>query len=523
MLPHAEDSLSESAPLASLAEEFALPIADLSSLDVSADALALVPPEFARDQALLPLHVDAHRLQIALADPLNVHAPDVLAHRCGRRIEIALAPRAEILRAIDRCYGLAELVAANPENTSAAPPPATIDTPAEALSDASVIQRVHALIVAAVRQRASDIHLEPLECRFRVRYRIDGALIEVEDQPRRLHLALVSRVKIMADISIAEKRIPQDGRIQIALDGRALDLRVSSLPTTHGESIVMRILDQQGLQLGLPELGFWPDDRAAFERVISSPSGLVLVTGPTGSGKTTTLYSCLHHLNRADRKIITVEDPVEYQLTGINQVPVRPELGMTFAAALRAMLRQAPNVIMLGEIRDRETAEIALNASLTGHLVFSTLHTNDAAGAVTRLVDLGVKRFLISTSLRAVLAQRLVRKICEKCRRPFAPAAHELHALGPIPARHEPPAFARGVGCVSCQRSGYRGRLGLFELLVCDEPMQRTIHDGARLSEIRTRARASGLRTLREDGARKASAGLTTLDEVVSITAGDPR
>jgi type IV pilus assembly protein PilB len=277
----------------------------------------------------------------------------------------------------------------------------------------------------AIQRRASDIHLEPLEKRFRVRYRIDGVLMEVENPPKRLQLSIISRLKIMANISIAEKRIPQDGRIQISVGGKQLDLRVSSLPTAHGESIVMRILDKEGLTLGLPELGFFRDDAATFERLITLPDGIFLVTGPTGSGKTTTLYGCLHFINKPDRKIITVEDPVEYQLNGINQVPVRHDVGMTFASALRAMLRQAPNIVMVGEIRDLETAEIAINASLTGHMVFSTLHTNDAPGAITRLIDIGVKPFLVSTSLRCAMAQRLVRKICREVQ-----TADDAHAAG---------------------------------------------------------------------------------------------
>jgi general secretion pathway protein E/type IV pilus assembly protein PilB len=309
--------------------------------------------------------------------------------------------------------------------------------------------------------------------------------------------------------------------MQLTVDGRQLDLRVSSLPTAHGESIVMRILDKEGLQPGLPELGFFGDDAATFERLIALPDGILLVTGPTGSGKTTTLYSCLHHLNKPDRKIITVEDPVEYQLTGINQVPVRDEVGMTFASALRAMLRQAPNIVMVGEIRDLETAEIAINASLTGHLVFSTLHTNDAPGAVTRLIDIGVKPFLVSTSLRAVMAQRLVRKICPHCRRPCQPEPKELHALGITPAQAAGATFARGDGCAACNGTGYRGRMGIFEILVVNEEIQRMIYEHAGTAALREKARALGMRTMREDGIRKAIAGLTTIEEVASITVGD--
>jgi general secretion pathway protein E/type IV pilus assembly protein PilB len=377
------------------------------------------------------------------------------------------------------------------------------------------------MILEAIQRRASDIHVEPLEKRFRVRYRIDGVLIEVENPPKRLQLSIISRLKIMANISIAEKRIPQDGRIQIAVGGKQLDLRVSSLPTVHGESIVMRILDKEGLTLGLPELGFLTDDATTFEKLITLPDGILLVTGPTGSGKTTTLYGCLHYINKPDRKIITVEDPVEYQLNGINQVPVRTEVGMTFASALRAMLRQAPNIVMVGEIRDLETAEIAINASLTGHMVFSTLHTNDAPGAVTRLIDIGVKPFLVSTSLRAVMAQRLVRKICRHCQRPYVPNSKELRALNINPAQAANATFFKGDGCGQCNSTGYRGRMGIFEIFVVNEEVQKMIYEHVGTARLREKARSLGMRTMREDGARKVTAGLTTIEEVVSITVGD--
>jgi general secretion pathway protein E/type IV pilus assembly protein PilB len=360
-----------------------------------------------------------------------------------------------------------------------------------------------------------------MEKRFRVRYRIDGVLLEVENPPKRLQLSIISRLKIMANISIAEKRIPQDGRIQIMMNARQLDLRVSSLPTAHGESIVMRILDKEGLQLGLPELGFFSDDQKELERLISLPDGIVLVTGPTGSGKTTTLYSCLHYINKPDRKIITVEDPVEYQLNGINQVPVRADIGMTFASALRAMLRQAPNIVMIGEIRDLETAEIAINASLTGHMVFSTLHTNDAPSAVTRLIDIGVKPFLVSTSLRATLAQRLVRKICAKCRQPYTPTSSELRSLGINAAQAAAATFARGAGCATCNGTGFRGRLSIVELFLVNEEIQRLIYENSGSARLWDKARSFGMRTMREDGLRKVTSGLTTIDEIVTITVGD--
>ena len=322
----------------------------------------------------------------------------------------------------------------------------------------------------------------------------------------------------MADMSIAEKRVPLDGRIQITYNNKDIDLRVSSLPTVYGESIVMRILDKEGLRLGLPELGFFSDDQTTFERIVGMADGIFLVTGPTGSGKSTTLYSALNYLNHPDRKIITVEDPVEYQMTGINQVQVRREVGMTFAAALRSMLRQAPNIIMIGEIRDLETAEIAINASLTGHMVFSTLHTNDAPSAVTRLVDIGVKPFLVSASLRAALAQRLVRKNCAACKEPYQPDSRILQAIGINEIEAAGMNFQHGVGCPKCNGIGYKGRMGIFEIFIVNEEIQEMIYEGRTLVELRAKARELGMRIMREDGIRKVASGLTTADEVLKVT-----
>jgi type IV pilus assembly protein PilB len=516
-----------------LAAEFGMQMApDLGSVRVTGDTLELVPRAVATRYRLLPLSRDSHKLRVAIADPLDTDGVDALGHMLKLVIEPLVATAEEISAAIDRFYGkdansIDELLndlalgggggdtsAITTEASSAAN---VSDTEA----DAPIIKLVYQIILEAIHRRASDIHLEPLEKRFRVRYRIDGVLLEVENPPKRLQLSIISRLKIMANISIAEKRIPQDGRIQIVINSRQLDLRVSSLPTAHGESIVMRILDKEGLQLGLPELGFLSDDAATFERLITLPDGILLVTGPTGSGKTTTLYGCLHYINKPDRKIITVEDPVEYQLNGINQVPVRADIGMTFASALRAMLRQAPNIVMVGEIRDLETAEMAIQAALTGHLVLSTLHTNDAPAAITRMLDIGVKPFLVSTSLRATMAQRLVRKICAKCKRPYVPAPQELRALNINPAQAATAAFARGDGCAECNATGYRGRMGIFEIFVVNDEIQRMIYEHTGSAALRDKARALGMRTMREDGARKVTAGLTTIEEVVSITVGD--
>jgi general secretion pathway protein E/type IV pilus assembly protein PilB len=516
-----------------LAAEFGMQMApDLTNVRITGDTLELVPRAVAARHRLLPIAREGNRLRVAIADPLDTDGIDALGYIVKMPIEPVVATPEEITSAIDRFYGkdansIDELLNDLSVTDGMAEAAAVTTEPGTGVeatntdADAPIIKLVHQIILEAIQRRASDIHIEPLEKRFRVRYRIDGVLIEVENPPKRLQLSIISRLKIMANISIAEKRIPQDGRIQIGVGGKQLDLRVSSLPTAHGESIVMRILDKEGLTLGLPELGFFSDDAATFEKLITLPDGILLVTGPTGSGKTTTLYGCLHFINKPDRKIITVEDPVEYQLNGINQVPVRHEVGMTFASALRAMLRQAPNIVMVGEIRDLETAEIAINASLTGHMVFSTLHTNDAPGAVTRLIDIGVKPFLVSTSLRAVMAQRLVRKICRHCKRPYTPDTKELRSLNLNPAQAANATFAKGDGCADCNATGYRGRMGIFEIFVVNDEIQKMIYEHVGTAKLREKARSLGMRTMREDGARKVAAGMTTIEEVVSITVGD--
>jgi type IV pilus assembly protein PilB len=499
-----------------VAEEFGLAWVELGDRPVARDILAALPRSFVLQHAILPFGREKGVLQVAVSDPIAVDLMDSLAYVAGAPVQPVLAAVADIRQALDRAYGWDM-----PELDGIQPPEPTVATTAVDERDAPVIRLVQDIIADAIRRRASDIHLEPLERRFRVRYRIDGVLHEVEAPAKRQQLTVISRLKIMANISIAEKRLPQDGRIQVIVDGRTLDLRVSSLPTAHGESIVMRILDKESLKLGLPELGFLPDDQAGFERQIASPDGIMLVTGPTGSGKTTTLYASLHHLNQPDRKIITVEEPVEYQIGGINQVPVNPAIGMTFAAALRAMLRQAPNIVMVGEIRDRETAEIAINASLTGHMVFSTLHTNDAPSAVTRLIDIGAKPFLVAASLRSVMAQRLVRRICPSCKKSHAPSVRELHALGVDPGRLAGADFAHGTGCAACRGTGYRGRMGIFEIFLVHDGIRAMIYDNVTAARLRHQARSDGMRTMREDGLRKVLAGLTTIEEVVSVTVGD--
>jgi general secretion pathway protein E/type IV pilus assembly protein PilB len=393
--------------------------------------------------------------------------------------------------------------------------------PVDSKEEGPIIGLVQRIISEGSKRRASDIHLEPLEKRFRIRYRVDGILHEVEDLPKRLHPSIVSRIKLMANLSIAEKRLPQDGRIHTEVNSKVIDLRVSTLPTSFGESIVIRILDKEELALGLPQLGLWEDDQAAFERMIAMPDGVFLVVGPTGSGKSTTLYAALSYLNRADRKIITVEDPVEYEIFGINQVQVCRDVGMTFAAALRSVLRQAPNIIMVGEIRDRETAEIAVNASLTGHMVFSTLHANDAPSAVTRLMDIGIKPFLLSASLRAVLAQRLVRRNCVGCKQSDEPNQKLSNALGISSHQLTEAKLMKGKGCVKCNSTGFRGRVGIFELFTLSETLEQMVYAEASLLELRNKMKEMGMRTMRDDGVRKVLAGLTTCEEVLHVTVAD--
>ncbi len=494
---------------------------------VPADAVSAVPRQLAHRLGVMPLSLDGRHLRVALNDPFNFDAIDTLAKELRLDVDAVVSPADQIETAFKRHYGDASemvdsLIAGYTGDELQVKEGTTADDQAATTDDAHIIKLVNLMIVEAHRLRASDIHLEPLEKRLRLRYRIDGVLQVMNDPPKKLQAALVSRLKIMSNMSIAEKRLPQDGRIQLQIGAKAsIDLRVSTIPTNHGESIVMRILDKTSLTLGLPELGFLSDDQATIERILGLPDGIFLVTGPTGSGKSTTLYACLHAINKPDRKIITVEDPVEYQLSGVNQVPVNEEVGMTFAAALRSMLRQAPNIIMVGEIRDVETATIAINASLTGHLVFSTLHTNDAPSAVTRLVDIGVKQFLVASSVRAIMAQRLVRRICANCSEPYTPTEPELRALNLKPEQLEEANFRKGHGCDRCRGTGYKGRMGIFEICVLDDEIRRMVNEKMSVSMIRQRARDLGMRTLREDGLRKVLGGMTTPDEVITATMGD--
>jgi general secretion pathway protein E/type IV pilus assembly protein PilB len=513
------------------ASHFGAEVVNLSELQIADDVISAIPRNIARKYRVVPIYKHDSNITVAIADPSDLDTIDSLTHLLQAEIDLRVASESDIEAALSKYYAERGGGVATDPRLKAAIEDLTrehVELEAAAAADGAVVEAdapliklVNSIIVEAFKMRASDIHLEPLSKAFRMRYRIDGVLHEIKAPPKRLQAAVLSRLKIQSNMSISEHRIPQDGRIQTSVGGKLIDLRVSCLPTNHGESIVMRILDKEGLRLGLPELGFFTDDQQTFERLIGLPDGILLVTGPTGSGKTTTLYSCLHFINRPDRKIITVEDPVEYLLSGINQVQVSEAVGLTFSMALRAILRQAPNVIMIGEIRDLETATIAINASLTGHLVFSTLHTNDAPSAVTRLIDIGVKPFLVASSTRGLMAQRLVRKVCRQCASPCLPTEAEMRTLGLDVTGLQGATFLKGKGCPNCANTGYRGRFGIFEIFVIDDEARKLIYEKVSSSVLRARAREMGMRTLREDGVRKTQAGLTTPDEVIRATVGD--
>jgi len=507
-----------------LGKEFDMEVVDLAQVSPAEELLKLISREQAERHNILPLQMDGVELLVAISDPLDTETLDSLSRVLKLTLNPKLAPPDELKAAINRCYSGGAVNVSYEDVFGKSEDGMSVDLPQGGEvkeDDAPIIRYVNSLIVDAIRRKASDIHLEPLEKRFRVRFRIDGVLQEMKGPPKRLQASVISRLKLMAEVSLAEKRIPQDGRIQARTGGRDIDLRVSVLPTVYGESIVMRILDKEGLKLGLPELGFFADDQAKFQGLISGSDGVFLVTGPTGSGKSTTLYSALNYINKPDRKIITVEDPVEYQMAGINQVQVKRDVGMTFAAALRAMLRQAPNIVMIGEIRDLETAEISINAALTGHMVFSTLHTNDSVSAVTRLVDIGVKPFLVSAALRGALAQRLVRRVCQACAQPYKPTAKELYTIGMSEQDIAGATPMKGAGCPKCNERGYKGRRGVFELFVITEEVQEMIYGGSTLVALRRKAREAGMRTMREDGQRKVASGMTTIEEVMGATVAD--
>jgi type IV pilus assembly protein PilB len=513
------------------AEQHGLPFVALHEIEIPASVIELVPESLARENIVMPLAQEGGSIRVIMHDPLDFETIDKLRFVLNREIEVSLAPKEAIVEAINKYYGSASSETESVDSMLQEFTDTAIDfaedggtgtrlgtTNTLEEGDAPVIRLVHLIIQEAVQQRASDIHIEPFAERVRIRYRIDGVLMERENAPRRLLGAIVSRIKIMGSIDIAEKRRPQDGRIKILVAGKDIDMRVSIIPTTHGQSVVMRILDRDNIKVGLLDLGFGEEDHGRFKQLIKRPNGILLVTGPTGSGKTTTLYAALNELNRPDVKIITAEDPVEYYLPGVNQCEVRAKIGMTFARIIRAMLRQNPNILLVGEIRDLETAETAIQASLTGHLVFSTLHTNDAPSAITRLVDIGIQPFLVASSVMAIMAQRLVRKVCPKCKVRYEPPAHLLNGLGLRAEIVKKANFMRGKGCSHCNKTGYRGRMGIYELMVMTTQVREMAFKGESTLNVRKMARKQGMHTLFEDGMIKALKGQTTLEEVLRIT-----
>lgn len=505
-----------------LAEFHRFEYVDLTTVRIPDHVIQLVPESVARENKIIPVSDEDDTIKVLVSDPFDIETIEKLRFILNRKVETALAPQEHIQEAINRYYGqvegesadsmLQEFTDTQIDFTETEEDKMTSDD--EGDDSAPVVRLVHLMIQEAVQLRASDIHVEPFEDRVRIRYRIDGVLIERDSPPRRLLGAILSRLKILAKMDIAERRRPQDGRIKITVGEKELDLRVSVIPTSHGQSCVMRLLDKDNIRVGVKQLGLGDRDFKLFTNLIKRPNGIFLVTGPTGSGKTTTLYAALNALNRPDRKIITAEDPVEYYLPGINQVEVRHNIGLDFARIIRAMLRQAPNIILVGEMRDTETAQMGIQASLTGHLVFSTLHTNDAPSAVTRMTDMGVPSYMVASSVIAVLAQRLVRKICTRCKYSLNLSDPVLEEAG-IPHSVLPYAkFAKGKGCPYCQKKSYRGRIGIYELMLINGRIRELMFAARSSSDLRTEAILGGMTTLYCDGLRKVINGITTLDEV---------
>ena len=513
-----------------MARAHGLDYVNLTEVVIPPSVVELVPESVARENAILPMAEEDGAIKVIVSDPLDYDTQEKLRFILNREVRIALAPREMILEAINRHYGQSEGESADSmlqEFTDTAIDFTETEQESRGQQEvvdesaAPIVRMVQLIIKEAVQLRASDIHIEPFEDRIRVRYRIDGMLVERDRVPRRLHGAILSRLKIMAKMDIAERRRPQDGRIKVSEGAKELDLRVSVLPTNHGQTVVMRILDKDSIKVGLRQLGMADEVFRQFSQLIRRPNGIILVTGPTGSGKTTTLYAGLNELNKPDRKIITAEDPVEYYLPGINQVEVKHSIGLDFSRIIRSMLRQAPNVILVGEMRDSETAEMGIQASLTGHLVFSTLHTNDAPGAITRMVDMGVPSYLVASSIIAVLAQRLVRVICSKCKQPHIPSDSQLEAAGISKALAAKGNFMKGKGCGNCNKTGYRGRMGIYELMMMNSKVRELSFAGASTQDIRKAAVAQGMRGLYQDGILKVLKGQTTIEEVFRVSKRD--
>ena len=505
-----------------IAQALGTEVVDVMTMEFPPDLLSLVPPQTARVQGVLPLDFDGQILRVAAANPMDPNVLDNLRFATQKDIVIYVAPAAQIYTMIERFYGSEisdmEDVLAGLQGDVAAKAEAGDVVDIEGASSAPIVKYVNTVLAQAIQARASDIHFEPFEHEFKIRYRVDGALYEMAPPPRSLATAITSRIKVMSNLNIAERRVPQDGRIMTTMAGRQVDLRVSTLPTQFGESIVLRVLDRSTVKLDLSAIGLPARIYDYVCEVIEKPNGIFIVTGPTGSGKTTTLYACLNRINTTDAKLLTAEEPVEYEIDGIQQVPINENIGLTFARCLRAFLRQDPDRIMVGETRDLETAQIAIQASLTGHLVFTTLHTNDAPGAIARLIDMGVEPFLIASSLEGVLGQRLVRKICTACKTPYEPSEAILRQIGLSVHDIGDKNFYYGTGCEQCNHTGYKGRKGIYELLNITEPIRELIAQRAPSVVIRQKAIELGMNTLRADGLRSIFEGETTIEEVLKYT-----
>jgi general secretion pathway protein E len=504
--------------------EIAMGLAELLKLPLAgeADYPDLLPhgdrvsANFLREARVLPLADTAESLVVAMADPLDTYAVGAMQLFAGKPVQVWVGVPADIEAALERLFGSAggDVVQALGDMAELGAED-DIERLRDLASEAPVVRIVNRLIAKAAELRASDIHLEPAEQGLRARYRIDGVLRDMEPPPPQLRAAIVSRLKIMARLNIAERRLPQDGRIRLAVRGKDIDLRVATLPTMHGEAVVLRVLDRGSVALDFVSLGFQPEGLRAYREALTRPNGIILVTGPTGSGKTTTLYASLIELNTPDRKVLTVEDPIEYQLDGVNQVQIKPQIGLSFAHVLRSMLRHDPDVIMIGEIRDLETAQIAIQAALTGHLVLSTLHTNNAASTLTRLLDMGVEDYLLPSTLNAIVAQRLVRRLCEQCREAYTPLPELVAQLG---LQGQSPRFWRPTGCAACNQTGYSGRISINEILIMTDPIRRQILQHAESTELQRVAVASGMQPMMQDGIAKVAAGMTSVEEVVRVT-----
>ena len=518
-----QGTISEAELVRTLARQVGLEFVDLNERTIDGSVAALVSESLARRYQAIPVGWEDGKLVVAMADPSNVFAVDDIRALAGAEVHTVVATASQIIETIERFFRVdGEVDEVMQAATDEAGEDTDLSSLSEIVEDAPIVKFVNLLVNQAVADRASDIHVEPNESDLRIRFRIDGVLHEVMRSPRSIQAGVISRLKVMADINIAERRVPQDGRITLKVSGRSIDLRVATLPTVYGEKVVMRILDKSQAVLKLADLGFLPEALARFEACYTKPYGTILVTGPTGSGKSTTLYSTLNQLNTPDRNIITVEDPVEYRLPGINQVQIHPKAGLTFPSALRSILRADPDIVLVGEIRDRETAIIGIEAALTGHLVLSTLHTNDASSTPMRLVEMGVEPFLVTSALDCVVAQRLARRLCDKCKEPFQPTEAELTEAG-WPAEEldagEWPTLHRAIGCGSCGRTGYRGRFGIHEVMIMSEELERLVIERRSSEDIQKVALMQGMLSMRSDGLRKAGMGMTSLEEIFRVVA----